>query len=191
MTICENCHPRWETNIQTIHNTHLDFGYLTINRSGVECKLCHATPQGYNSSIVQVPPFPGADKILIGEINRPNWEGECSFCHFTIRGAERVHDIHEPVILKECPICHSKHILDSEAMFKRAGVPFPEAEEHQSPPTLEDKIISIVETNETLYKHSEKPSPALPLGSGTFLSEFYLYFDGILEEFIDIYSLLV
>lgn len=188
LKICENCHPKWETPAKTVHNTHLNFSYLLINNSGVECGLCHAQPRGYNSSVVRVPAWPSGETEFTGTIFKPPWEGECSYCHFTIKGALRVHDVHEPVLLEGCPVCHSTHILNAKGMFNRIGFPYPFEEE--KPLTVEEKLISTVTTNETIIMPEATLTPlrgeAVPV-----LAEFYLYFDGILEEFINIYSFLV
>ncbi|MFQ5800422.1 MAG: hypothetical protein ACE5HH_01715 [Candidatus Hydrothermarchaeales archaeon] len=185
LKICDNCHPRWNSSYETIHNTHLNFSYLALNRSGVECKLCHATPLGYNSSVVHVPPFPGDESEFIGKIFKPQWEGECSYCHFTINGAERVHDVHEPVLLEACPICHSSYILKSKAMFDRIDFPYPF--EEKKPPTVEEKLVFTVTTNESIVEPEKIP----PSGTVPILSEFYLYFNEILERLLEIYSIVV
>ena len=188
LRICEDCHPRWNSSYETIHNTHLNFSYLLINRSGVECTLCHAMPSGFNSSVVRVPPWPDGEIEFTGKIIKPDWKGECSYCHFTIKGAARVHDVHEPVLLKACPVCHSPYILQSEAMFKRINLPYPFKEERE--PTVEERIVSTVTTNESILRPDESKPPlrgeAVPV-----LSEFYLYFDGILEGLLEIYSRVV
>jgi hypothetical protein len=197
MGICINCHPRWGTSVETIHNTHghdanLTFKYLLLNRTPVECKLCHANPQGFNSSIVQVPPFPGDGTAVTGEIIKPDWKDDCSYCHFTIIGAQRVHDVHEPVLLTACPICHSAYILRYKKYFDRIDFPFPSPIEKEPPPppTIEDKLIATVTTNRSIISPEKTPSPTadkpIPI-----LSEFYLYFDGILEELLDFYNLVV
>jgi hypothetical protein len=187
LAICDNCHPRWNSSYETVHNTHINFSYLTLNRSGVECKLCHANPSGYNTSVVQVPPWPGDEEEFTGKIFKPQWEGDCSYCHFTIDGAKRVHDVHDPVLLEACPICHSPYILNSPVMFNRIGFPYPAEEK---PPTVEERLVTTVTTNESIIGPVETSFPtngeAVPV-----LSEFYLYFDEILETLLEIYDLLV
>jgi len=175
LNTCDNCHPRWNSSIETVHNTHLNFSYLTLNRSGVECKLCHFSPRGYNSSIVAVPQWEeGYDK----EIYVAPWNNSCAFCHFTIKNAKRVHDVHEPVLLKTCVTCHSEYIVGSPRMFQRIGLFYPYEEE--KPKTSGERIIEEIEaagmankTNITqlLPSKVEKISP---------ITELYLYFEGII-----------
>lgn len=185
--ICDNCHPRWDTSGETIHNTHRNFSYLLINRTNVECVFCHASPQGYNSSIVQVPPWPPEAFEAAETIVKPKWRGNCSFCHYTIEGAERVHDVHRPVLLNACPICHSQFILNSESMYNRIKFPYPFAIKKQ--PTLEDRLATTVTTNATLFNgdkfNDSQGAVTLPV-----LSEFYLYFNEILKTLLTFYSLL-
>ncbi len=183
LPICENCHPVWNTSVDTIHNTHLNFSYLLLNRSHVECRFCHTSPQGYNTSVVQVPPWPvEAYASPAGTIYKPKWAGNCSYCHFTIRGAERVHDVHYPVLLNACPICHSSYILDAPNMFDRIDYPYPKRE--IKPPTTEEKITSIVSVNRSFIYQNRTETPE----KTTVLSEFYLYFNEILNSFIKIYK---
>ncbi len=188
MGICENCHPKWNSSYETIHNTHLNFSYLLIDRSGVECDICHARPLGFRSSVARVPPWPSGETEFTGTIVKPDWRGDCSYCHFTIKGAVRVHDVHEPVLLKACPICHSDFILKSPAMFNRIGMIYPFEEDKPTP--IQDKIIQTVQTNKTILKPPKTPPPiqgeTIPI-----ISEFYLYFNGILEELLKIYKALV
>jgi|GEM_PF-5541690 len=189
MNICENCHPVWNTSIDTIHKTHLNFDYLTLNKSGISCDLCHSKPLGFNTSIVQVPAWPADIQLLSGQIVKPPWQGECSYCHFTIKGAARVHDIHEPVLLEACSVCHSQFILDSKNMFNRIGFPFPVRE--VEPPTLGDKINASVPVNKTIIS---PPNATLPPGFVEplpIISEFYLYFNAILLELLDLYKSVV
>ena len=188
LKICVDCHPRWNTSIDTIHKTHLNFDYLTINRSGVSCDLCHSKPLGYNSSIVRVPPWPAKIQLAPGQIVKPDWKGDCAYCHFTIKGAARVHDVHKPVLLKACPVCHSQFILDSPSMFNRINFPFPIRE--VGPPTLGDKLNASVPLNATIIT----PKATLPPGFVEplpIISEFYLYFNAILLELLDLYKSVV
>jgi hypothetical protein len=157
MRICEDCHPQWETPIKTVHNTHSNF-----------------TPW---------PP----DVEIKGGVIRPDWKGDCSFCHYTIKGALRVHDVHEPVLLKACPICHSTYILQSKSMFERINYPYPFEEEKS--PTLEDTLISIVSANRSVDAPIKTPPPSIIIDP--FLSEFYIYFDAILEELLNIFTFVV
>lgn len=182
LNICENCHPRWNSSFETVHNTHLNFSYLTLNRSGVDCKLCHASRRGYNSSIAVIPRWEeGYEK----EIYVPPWNNSCAFCHFTIKNATRVHDVHEPVMLKACAICHSKYILNSSGMFARIGMPYPFEEKKNK--TAEEKIleqipISII-ANETNLSRVSLPPKVEKLSAVT---ELYLYFESIISSLRDI-----
>ncbi len=188
MVICENCHPRWESSVETVHNTHRNFTYLLINRSNVECKLCHSVRNGYNSSIVRVPPWP-PEAFETGEtIVKPEWEGDCSFCHFTIKGAERVHDVHQPVIEKVCTTCHSSYVLQNPGLFSRINVPYPFEKEKEAP-TLQERLISTVSGNQSILDIKDK-KPSDEIGDLRILSEFYLYFNGILESLLNIYRLI-
>jgi len=188
MGICENCHPRWSTGFETIHNTHLNFTYLMINRSGVSCELCHARPQGYNSSIVRVPPWPSGEAEFTGKVVKPDWKGDCAYCHFTIKDAERVHDVHEPVLLKACPICHSPYILKSRKMFRRIGYPYPFEKEERT--GIGERLAETTPANASIITPARTPPPAaakpLPV-----LAEFYLYFNEIVRRLQDIFARVV
>jgi hypothetical protein len=76
-------------------------------------------------------------------------------------------------------------------MFNRIDSPFPFKEE--KPPTIEDKLISTVTTNDSIFQPDtpdKTPTPT-PGGALPVLSEFYLYFDGILDELLAIYKRVV
>jgi len=182
LNICENCHPKWNSSFDTIHNTHLNFSYLTLNRSGVDCKLCHFSPTGYNSSIAFIQPWPESYEK---EIYVAPWNGSCAFCHFLINNATRVHDVHKPVMLSACSICHSEHILKAPRMFSRIGIAYPFEEKKNK--TMEEKILAQIpisaianETNATnviLPSSVEKLSP---------ITELYLYFESIVDSLRDL-----
>lgn len=127
--ICKNCHAAKDGEFD-IHSIHLKSENL-INRTPVECKICHRTPEGYNSSIAHVPPY---DNLYIAEstlmntsIRVPPWNNDCGYCHPSVRGAKRLHDIHRPVIKKACPECHGESIESRSDLFvKVTGSGLPE-----------------------------------------------------------------
>ncbi len=121
--ICGNCHPQ-KNGTYEIHDIHLNFSILqppwelkypqniSLRNEGVECKLCHASATGYNSTIASVPPLNLTAPVLPGTVIKPPWKNSCAFCHPTVKDAERLHDVHEPLILEACPVCHTSKIFE-------------------------------------------------------------------------------
>jgi len=130
--ICGNCHSQ-KNGKYDIHEIHLNFSLLeppwvleypqniSLRTEGVECKLCHATPEGYNSSIVSVPPLNVSIPRIPGTVIKPPWNNDCSYCHPTVNGAKRLHDVHEPIILKACPVCHTSRIFSRKDFLIRVA----------------------------------------------------------------------
>lgn len=114
--ICGNCHPR-ANGKYNIHSIHLKFEELNLSRSPVNCETCHATPQGYNTSLVDVPAW--GREAALGEFMIPPWKGECGYCHPSAAGARRLHDVHGPVMMNACPVCHSAAILNRSDLILR------------------------------------------------------------------------
>jgi hypothetical protein len=133
MGICADCHPT-DGGKFDVHSIHINFTQLlppwkvdypvpniSIRRAGVSCKLCHASPGGYNSTMVEVPPLNISASLAPGAIIKPAWENKCSFCHPSARNAKRLHDVHEPVIIVACPICHTSKIFERTDLVARVG----------------------------------------------------------------------
>jgi hypothetical protein len=74
-------------------------------------------------------------------------------------------------------------------MFKRINFPFPKVE--KPPETLEEKLIFTVTLNDSLIKKPEKTPPPQISGAIPVLSEFYLYFNDILDGLLDLYDIVV
>jgi hypothetical protein len=123
LRICGNCHPM-KNGSYDIHRIHRKFEELNLSRPPVDCALCHATPEGYNSSIVEVPPRPAAG---LGDPMRPPWGGDCGYCHPSARGAERLHQVHKPVLAEMCDVCHGRAILERKDLIYRVTSQSPHA----------------------------------------------------------------
>ncbi len=122
--ICGNCHPQ-KAGKYDVHNIHLNFSLLqppwaleyptnqspTLREKPVECKICHATPEGFNSSVATVPPWNASLPRIPGSILKPPWNNDCSYCHPAAKDATRLHDVHTPVIILACPVCHTSKIF--------------------------------------------------------------------------------
>lgn len=130
--ICSNCHLAKEGEYD-IHENHLNFSLLqppwelnypsniSLREAGVECRICHATPEGYNSTIVRVPPINITTLPLPGTVIRPPWNNSCSYCHPAVKDAKRLHDVHEPVILEACPVCHTSKVFSNQGFVLRVA----------------------------------------------------------------------
>ena len=112
-TVCINCHDGTPEKFD-IHAIHLNFEKLGINRTAVECAICHWTPEGYNSSIAKVPAYEdlyvGDSAIKNMSVRPPPWGGDCGYCHEGVSNAKRLHDVHEPVLNTTCKNCHGPAI---------------------------------------------------------------------------------
>jgi len=132
--ICGNCHPLKDGKYD-IHSIHLNFsllqppwelGYpaaqnINLRNKSVECRICHATPEGYNSSIATVPPLNISILPITTKVTKPQWDNKCSYCHPAVKGAKRLHDVHEPVILKACPVCHTSRIFERKDFLRQVA----------------------------------------------------------------------
>ncbi len=168
MGICANCHPKTEGKFN-IHAIHLNFSILqppwevknplneTIRNISVDCRLCHFKPEGYNSSLATVPPF---NASIYGPLLRPPWNNSCAYCHPSVVGAQRLHAIHEPVLIKACAVCHTSGIFDSGFV---------------------GRLPAASRALEVLYEVEIKPEP-LPL------REIRAYLDGIIEQMLRIFE---
>lgn len=166
LKICGNCH-KMINGSYSIHRIHLNFEDLLENipedwnfskeerekvgRPPVDCSICHWTPEGYVTPLVMVPPY--EEEFIAGStvknrtIRRPPWNGDCGFCHPSMSGMKRVHDVHMPVILKACPVCHSPTIKSrNDLALKIAGRPFP-SEEEEIKSTGYEKTIDKMKIN--------------------------------------------
>jgi len=123
--ICGNCHPVADGKYN-IHRIHLKFEELNLSRPPVKCETCHATPQGFNTSLVDVPAW--GREAAPGEFRIPPWKGECGYCHPSAAGARRLHDVHGPVIMNACPVCHSAAILNRKDLVLRITGRSPQVE---------------------------------------------------------------
>ncbi len=121
--VCINCHTGTpeKFDIHAVHGT--DFKRLDINRTAVECTICHWTPEGYNSSIARVPAYENlyvaGSAIKNTSIRRPPWGGNCSYCHESVSNATRLHDVHRPVLNTACKSCHGKVIENRPDLIAR------------------------------------------------------------------------
>jgi len=104
--ICKNCHGK--NGEFDIHKSH------TKNGTTVNCNFCHASAMGWNSTHVEIPPYEEAyvarSAMLNTSIIVPNWEGDCGYCHVTLKNATRQHHVHELVLETACVDCHGKVI---------------------------------------------------------------------------------
>lgn len=114
--VCVNCH-KSAGDKYDVHSIHLKFEELGLNRTAVECKICHNSPKGYNSSIAHVPPYEdlyiAGSTLMNTSIRRPPWNNDCGYCHPSVTGAKRLHDVHAPVIEGACKVCHGP-IIESK-----------------------------------------------------------------------------
>ncbi len=136
LTICSNCHVA-ENGRYDIHKNHFNLSTLeppwklkypanlSLRREEVKCEICHSR-NGYKSLIATVPPYESSIQGLIGGVIKPPWNNDCSYCHPTVRGAKRLHDVHEPTILKACPVCHTSNIFAKKGLVEGiSGQTFP------------------------------------------------------------------
>ncbi|MFQ5888353.1 MAG: hypothetical protein ACE5HY_06620, partial [Candidatus Hydrothermarchaeales archaeon] len=78
-------------------------------------------------------------------IRRPPWNNDCGYCHPSARDAERLHDVHEPVVFKACIICHSPIMLGrDEFAIEQFGSPFPNGGKKEVSSTKTEKAIGQV-----------------------------------------------
>jgi RNase P subunit RPR2 len=119
--ICKNCHAgiNGEYDVHTVHQR--------IKGISVNCKICHQSFRGWNSSLVIIP-APRKEQIFVYEgieIAIPN--KECEYCHRNIIGKTRLHEVHEPVLKIACQDCHGQ-IIESrpDLIAKITGEPLPE-----------------------------------------------------------------
>jgi|GEM_PF-7097413 hypothetical protein len=93
--ICKNCHTE-------IHTTH---------RDRVNCRVCHMSPRGWNSSKVRIPVSKEQRVFEEMTITIPG-SAECSYCHFKIPSAKNIHEVHSPELKNNqtCLKCHGKVI---------------------------------------------------------------------------------
>ncbi len=169
MSICANCHPEKEGKFH-IHAIHLNFSILqppwevknplneTLRNVSVDCKLCHFRPEGYNSSLVSVPPF---NKSIYGPLFRPPWNNSCAYCHPSVAGAQRLHDVHEPVLVKACSVCHTSGIFEQGFLVGR--------------------VPAATNALQVLYKVEIKQEPLL-------LRELRAYLNGIIEQLLSVFE---
>ncbi|MFQ6136532.1 MAG: hypothetical protein ACE5PM_05070 [Candidatus Hydrothermarchaeales archaeon] len=157
--VCKNCHAAINGTYD-IHTIHLKPESILANipqdlvlyenynwtlpqevisdlvRPPVDCNTCHWTPEGYNSPLASVPPYEelyiAGSALKNTSIRKPPWNKDCGYCHPSARGAERLHDVHMPVILKACPICHSPVMLTRPDLVSAiSGRPLPGIEEEK------------------------------------------------------------
>lgn len=107
--ICGNCHPKKDGNFD-IHKIHSNFAKLDLDRPSVECRICHAQPEGFNSTHVMVPPY-NVSGNPFENIRKPPWKGQCSYCHPSANITQRLHDVHSPGLRYTCASCHGEEIL--------------------------------------------------------------------------------
>ncbi|MEE8168162.1 MAG: hypothetical protein V3T58_04755 [Candidatus Hydrothermarchaeales archaeon] len=131
--VCKNCHVQKDGEYD-IHEIHFNFSSLlppwkieypenvSLREEGVECAPCHAYPGGYNTSKVSVPLWGEALKRMpVSGVVRPPWDNKCSFCHLSAKKAVRLHDVHKPVIMQACPVCHTSKVFKQENLVGRVA----------------------------------------------------------------------
>ncbi len=170
--VCKNCHAAKNGTYQ-IHTIHLkpesvlenipeglviykSYNWTLppdvvsdIKRPPVDCALCHWAHEGYNSPLVSVPPYEelyiANSSIKNSSIRRPPWNNDCGYCHPSVRGAERLHDVHEPVAFKACIVCHSPIMLGRDDLaMEQFGRPFPDWGKKEVPSTKTEKVLRQV-----------------------------------------------
>jgi hypothetical protein len=107
--VCENCH-------REIHTTH---------RDKVNCRICHMSPRGWNSSKVRIP-IPKEQIVFEGITISVPERADCEYCHFNIPKATNIHEIHAPGLKNNqtCVKCHGKVIEKRPDLIARVrGVP--------------------------------------------------------------------
>jgi hypothetical protein len=150
-----------------IHDIHLKFQDLSLNRSSVECNICHAMPQGYNSNHVSVPAWSGLTNRYSETIYKPPWNQSCAYCH-SIASGGRLHDVHKPVLQNACPVCHSPLIFQlTKSTYLNNPATTPTSVDIEEPQT-------IIETIEETIS-----APSSPLGT-----ELYLYYNRVYDTIL-------
>jgi len=154
--ICKNCHApiKGEYDMHAIHRK---------NNISVDCKTCHMSPVGWNSSIVTVPAYDNlyiSGSILMNtSIRTPAWGNDCGYCHKSATGARRLHDVHKQVIKIACKECHGQ-IIESDP----------------------DLIARIAEEPLPVEKAKAEPMP---------IRELSMLFDEIVRQFLSFYESLM
>jgi hypothetical protein len=114
--ICKNCHGK--NGEFDIHKSH------TKNDTTVNCNYCHSSPMGWNSSHVEVPAYEdiyiAGSALLNTSIRKPKWGNDCGYCHITVAGAKRMHNVHKLVIERACVDCHGEIIESVPNPLKKA-----------------------------------------------------------------------
>lgn len=151
--ICKNCHGgiKGEYDMHAIHRK---------DNTSVNCKICHMSPEGWNSSTVIVPAYEnlyiGGSILMNTSIRIPPWGNDCGYCHKSATGARRLHDVHKQTIKIICKECHGQ-IIESDP----------------------DLIAKITEESSLVEKARMEPLP---------IREFSRLFDNIAEEMLRFYG---
>lgn len=105
--ICSGCH----VDIHTVHR-EMDIS--------VNCRICHQSPRGWNSSIAVIP----SEKIYtFGNINITIPKSrECGYCHRSAAGAVHMHDAHERIMDKACQKCHGPRVTAATEVLPKEKV---------------------------------------------------------------------
>jgi hypothetical protein len=116
-SICLNCHDSTSgrLNVHTIHRTQ-----------GINCRICHQSVTGWNSTIATIPAPDKDDVTLLNGVAYFTPErGDCAYCHPTALKPKRLHDVHEQVLDEACSTCHTNQSLlarDEEVPEDEANV---------------------------------------------------------------------
>lgn len=129
--ICKNCHRTLPGSGEfDIHTIHQKFEELNLNRTPVECKLCHSVSEGFVSSIANVPLLKEKYRT-VGNYRILPWGGKCEYCHPSVEGAGTLHDVHKPVIKNACPECHGDKIKSRNDLISRIAMEQPQKIEEE------------------------------------------------------------
>jgi hypothetical protein len=103
--VCVGCH----------NSTSGELEVHSIHRSQINCRVCHQSFRGWNSSVATIPaPRPGDIKVIEGIRLAIPGEKECAYCHLTARTPVRLHDVHAPILEDSCPRCHVNQSFEEE-----------------------------------------------------------------------------
>jgi hypothetical protein len=95
--LCKDCHSALAGGYD-VHSVH---------REEVNCKICHASPRGWNSSIATIP-VPEKTILYDGEYITIPGGSDCPYCHKSTESPKSLHDAHQPMLEETCPGCHGE-----------------------------------------------------------------------------------
>jgi hypothetical protein len=127
--MCEDCHAAMSKGFD-IHNIH---------RGKVNCKICHLSPRGWNSSIATIPEPTKKIESEGYTIYIPG-DTKCPYCHKTAEKPKKLHQVHQPVINTSCKTCHGKM---KPSILKLWGIEAKKIKKEGLLESLNKKISSI------------------------------------------------